>query len=129
MKKIIATPNAPAAIGPYSQAVEINGTLYLSGQIPINPQSGKIEENDIVGQTHQVFKNIIAILEAAGYTIDDIVSNRVYLTDINDFAKMNEVYKQYFVNNFPSRAAFAVKDLPLSSLIEIETVAVRSTTI
>jgi 2-iminobutanoate/2-iminopropanoate deaminase len=125
MKRIISTPNAPAAIGPYSQAVEVKGTLYISGQLPINPAGGKIEETDIVGQTHQVFKNISAILEAAGYTLKNVVSNRVYLSDINNFAKMNEVYKQYFTSDFPTRAAIAVKELPLGSLIEIETVAVK----
>lgn len=125
MKRIITTPHAPAAVGPYSQAVEVNNTLYISGQLPINPASGKIEANDISGQTDQVFKNIIAILEAAGYTLDDVVKNRVYLSDISNFAAMNEVYKQYFQSDFPARAAFAVKDLPLGALVEIETVAVK----
>lgn len=126
MKQIISTTKAPAAVGPYSQAIEIKGTLYISGQLPINPSSGKIESQDIEGQTHQVFQNIQAILEEAGYNMDDIVKNRVYLADIDDFATMNRVYAQYFQDNFPARAAFAVKSLPLQALVEIETVAVKS---
>lgn len=125
MKRIISTPNAPAAVGPYSQAVEANNTLYISGQLPINPATATIEASDIAGQTDQVFKNIIAILQAAGYTLDDVVKNRVYLSDISNFAAMNEVYKQYFQSDFPTRAAFAVKDLPMGALVEIETVAVK----
>jgi 2-iminobutanoate/2-iminopropanoate deaminase len=125
MKRIISTPHAPAAVGPYSQAIDVNGTLYISGQLPINPASGKIEANDISGQTDQVFKNIIAILQAADYTLDDVVKNRVYLSDISNFAAMNEVYKQYFKSDFPARAAFAVKDLPLGALVEIESIAVK----
>ncbi len=126
MKRIISTPHAPAAVGPYSQAVEVNDTLYISGQLPINPVTGKIEATDIAGQTDQVFKNITAILKDAGYSMDDVVKNRVYLSDISNFAAMNEVYKQYFKSDFPARAAFAVKDLPMGALVEIETVAVKS---
>lgn len=126
MKRIISTPHAPAAVGTYSQAVEVNDTLYISGQLPINPVTAKIEATDIAGQTDQVFKNITAILKAAGYSMDDVVKNRVYLSDISNFAAMNEVYKQYFKSDFPARAAFAVKDLPMGALVEIETVAVKS---
>lgn len=126
MKRIISTPHAPAAVGPYSQAVEVNDTLYISGQLPINPVTAKIEATDITGQTDQVFKNITAILKAAEYSMDDVVKNRVYLSDISNFAAMNEVYKQYFKSDFPARAAFAVKDLPMGALVEIETVAVKS---
>ncbi|MEA4984600.1 2-iminobutanoate/2-iminopropanoate deaminase [bioreactor metagenome] len=126
MKRIISTPHAPAAVGPYSQAVEVNDTLYISGQLPINPVTAKIEATDIAGQTDQVFKNITAILKAAEYSMDDVVKNRVYLSDISNFAAMNEVYKQYFKSDFPARAAFAVKDLPMGALVEIETVAVKS---
>lgn len=126
MKRIISTPLAPAAVGPYSQAVEVNDTLYISGQLPINPVTAKIEATDIAGQTDQVFKNITAILKAAEYSMDDVVKNRVYLSDISNFAAMNEVYKQYFKSDFPARAAFAVKDLPMGALVEIETVAVKS---
>lgn len=125
MKRIISTPNAPAAVGPYSQAIELNGILYLSGQIPINPETGKIESKDIAGQTNQVFKNIKAILDAAGYKLGDVIKNRVYLSNIADFAAMNEVYKQYFESDFPVRAAFAVQALPMGALVEIETVAIK----
>jgi len=125
MKKVINTPKAPAAIGPYSQAIEANGTLYVSGQIPINPAVGKIETTDIASQTEQVFKNISAILEEAGYSFGDVVKSTVYLSDIADFAGMNEVYKKYYLNECPARAAFAVKALPLGSLVEIETIAAK----
>ena len=125
MKKVINTPKAPAAIGPYSQAIEANGTLYISGQIPINPAVGKIEGLDITSQTEQVFENISAILEEAGYTFGDVVKSTVYLSDMADFAGMNNVYKKYYLNEFPARAAFAVKALPLGSLVEIETLAVK----
>ncbi|MDO9635038.1 MAG: RidA family protein [Paludibacter sp.] len=126
MKRIISTPNAPAAVGPYSQAVEANGTLYVSGQLPINPAVGKIEATDITAQTDQVMKNVSAILNAAGYTLQDIVKNTVFLSDIGNFAAMNEVYKKYFVSDYPARAAFAVKDLPLGALVEMESIAVKS---
>jgi len=125
MKKIISTPDAPAAIGPYSQAIESNNMLFTSGQLPINPASGKIEAGDISGQTDQVLKNLSNILKAAGFTLDNIVKNTVYLSDIGNFAAMNEVYKQYFKSDFPARSAFAVKDLPLGALVEIESIAVK----
>jgi 2-iminobutanoate/2-iminopropanoate deaminase len=125
MKRIINTQNAPAAIGPYSQAVEANGTLYVSGQIPINPAVGKIEANDITGQTEQVFANINAILTEAGYTFADVMKSTVFIADIADFAAMNEVYKKYYQTECPARSAFAVKALPLGALVEIETVAVK----
>ncbi len=125
MKKIISTTNAPAAIGPYSQAVEANGTLYISGQLPINPAAGKIEATDVTGQTEQVFKNIEAILKEAGYTFLDVVKSTVFLSDIANFGGMNEVYKKYYASECPARSAFAVKDLPMGALVEIETIAVR----
>jgi 2-iminobutanoate/2-iminopropanoate deaminase len=125
MKKIIRTPNAPAAIGPYSQAVEINGTLYISGQIPIDPATGKLVEGDITAQTIRVFKNIEAILQAAGYSFVEVVKSTCYLSDITDFKAMNEVYGRYYFENHPARAAIAVKDLPMGALIEIETIAVK----
>jgi len=125
MKKIINTVNAPAAIGPYSQAVEANGTLYISGQIPINPKTGKIEAEEIYSQTVQVFENIEAILTEAGYTFADVVKSTVFLSDIADFAGMNEVYKKYYQTECPARSAFAVKALPLGALVEIETIAVK----
>ena len=125
MKRIISTPDAPAAIGPYSQAIEVNGTLYISGQIPVNPAIGKVVEGDITGQTHQVMKNIGAILKAAGYSYKDVVKSTCLLANIEDFKAMNEVYATYYTEAPPARAAFAVKALPLGVLVEIETVAVK----
>ncbi|HNX89574.1 MAG TPA: RidA family protein [Paludibacteraceae bacterium] len=125
MKKIINTLKAPAAIGPYSQAVEVNGTLYISGQLPINPEAGIIDKQDITSQTEQVFKNIAAILMEAGYEFSDVVKSTVFLSDIQNFAGMNEVYKKYYTSACPARSAFAVKDLPLGALVEIETIAAR----
>lgn len=125
MKRIINTENAPAAIGPYSQAVEVNGILYISGQIPINPRAGKIEATDISTQTEQVFANINAILSEAGYRFTDVVKSTVFLSDIADFAGMNDVYKKYYQVECPARSAFAVKALPLGALVEIETIAAK----
>lgn len=125
MKRIISTKNAPAAIGPYSQAIEANGTLYISGQIPVNPALGKIVEGGITEQTEQVMKNIEAILTEAGYSFEDVVKSTCLLSDIGNFASMNEVYGKYYQNNPPARAAFAVKDLPLGVLVEIETIACK----
>ncbi len=125
MKRIISTSKAPKAVGPYSQAIEVKGTLYISGQLPLNSSTGKIESENIKEQTHQVFKNIQAILDKAGYSMEEIVKNRVYLTDITDFSAMNEVYMQYFQKDFPARAAFEVSALPLGAKVEIETVAVK----
>ncbi len=125
MKSIINTPKAPNAIGPYSQAVEINGVLYVSGQIAIIPGTGKIADGGIREQTERVFKNIGAILEAAGYDYSHVVKSTVLLKDIADFKEMNEVYGRYYPSDPPARAAFAVKDLPLGALVEIETIAVK----
>jgi 2-iminobutanoate/2-iminopropanoate deaminase len=125
MKRIINTTKAPAAIGPYSQAIEINKILYVSGQIPINPETGKIIEGDITKQTEQVFRNIEAILDEAGYSFSDVVKSTCLLSDISNFKAMNEVYGRYYVKEQPARAAFAVKDLPMGALIEIETIAIR----
>lgn len=126
MKTIIKTDKAPAAIGPYSQAVEANGIVFISGQIPIDPATGKLIEGDIVMQTHQVLKNIGAILDAAGLTFKDVVKSTCLLANIDDFKAMNEVYSQYYNENPPARAAYSVVKLPLGSLIEIETIAVKS---
>ena len=125
MKRIIKTSNAPVAIGPYSQAVEINGTLYISGQIPIDPLIGKVVEGDIAIQTEQVMKNIGAILKEAGYQYSDVVKSTCLLSDMSNFKAMNEVYGNYYSENPPARAAFAAKELPLGVLIEIETIAVK----
>lgn len=125
MKKIISTPDAPAAVGPYSQAVEINGLLFISGQIPLDPATGTITAGDITGQTEQVMKNIGAILHAAGLDYADVVKSTCLLSDIGNFKAMNEVYARYYTKEQPARAAFAVRDLPLGALIEIETIAAR----
>ncbi len=127
MKKIFSTSNAPAAIGPYNQAVEINNTLYVSGQIPINPLTGKLVEGDISEQTEQVLRNIGAILAAAGYKYSDVVKSTCMLSDISNFKAMNEVYGKYYSEKekYPARSAFAVKDLPMGALIEIDAVAMK----
>lgn len=125
MKKIINSEKAPKAIGPYSQAVEANGTLYISGQLPVDVLTGKFVEGGIAEQTHQVLKNIGYILEEAGYTYNDVVKSTCLLSDISNFAEMNAVYGQYYIEKCPARAAFAVKDLPLGAMIEIETIAVK----
>lgn len=125
MKKIFSTPKAPAAIGPYSQAVEMNNTLYVSGQIPLNPQTGKLVDGDITKQTEQVLTNIAAILDVAGYSFANVVKSTCLLSDIADFKAMNEVYARYYPEKQPARAAFAVKELPMGALIEIETIAMK----
>jgi 2-iminobutanoate/2-iminopropanoate deaminase len=125
MKRIIQTSDAPAAIGPYSQAVEVNGTLFVSGQIPLDPKSMTVVDGGIMEQTDQVLKNIGAILNEAGYQYSDVVKSTCLLSDISNFKAMNEVYSKYYAENSPARAAFAVKDLPLGVLIEIETIAAK----
>ena len=122
---IINTEHAPKAIGPYSQAIETNGMLFISGQIPIDPLSGKIVEGGIEEQTEQVMKNIGAILTAAGYSYSHVVKSTCLLADMKYFAEMNKVYARYYPTTPPARAAFAVKELPLQALIEIETIAVK----
>ncbi len=125
MKKIISTEKAPKAIGPYSQAVEVNGMLFISGQVPVNPETGKIPEG-ITAQTEQVMKNIGAILKEAGYSFENVIKSTCLLNDMANFKAMNEVYGKYYPNNPPARAAFAVKGLPLDAMIEIETIAAKS---
>ena len=125
MKRIIKTTGAPAAIGPYSQAVEAGGTLYVSGQIPLDPQTMKVVEGGIKEQTLQVLNNIGAILKEAGYNYSDVVKSTCFLNDMANFKAMNEVYALYYSENPPARAAFAVKELPMGVLIEIETVAAK----
>ena len=119
MKKIIMTTNAPAAIGPYSQAVEVNGTLYISGQLPVDPATGKIEAKTVAEQARQSLKNVGAILAAAGYTYDDVVKSTVYLADMSYFAEMNEVYASFFKENPPARSTIQVVALPKGSAVEI----------
>ena len=123
MNTPIHTPNAPAAIGPYSQAVQAGNMLFVSGQIPIDPATGAFAGEDIVTQTRQSLTNVKNILEAAGYTLNDVVKTTVLLADIADFGAMNEVYATFFNENRPARAAFAVKDLPRGALVEIEAIA------
>lgn len=125
MKKIIATDKAPAAVGAYSQAIEANGTLYISGQLPMNPATGKIVEGGVKEQTKQVLENIKAILEEAGYSLKDVVKSTCLLSEISNFQDFNGVYASYYNETPPARAAFAVKDLPMGVLIEIETIAVK----
>ncbi|MBW6490064.1 MAG: RidA family protein [Lentimicrobium sp.] len=125
MKKVIHTEHAPKAVGPYSQAIESNQTLYVSGQIPIDPATGKIVEGGIKEQTTQVMKNIGAILNAAGYTYNDVVKSTCLLSDMENFVPMNEVYAQFYPENPPARAAYGVVRLPLGALVEIETIATR----
>lgn len=125
MKRIIQTSKAPAAIGPYSQAVEVGGTLYVSGQIPLDPATMKVVEGGIQEQTHQVLKNIGAILNEAGYDYKDVVKSTCLLSTMADFKAVNEVYATYYAENPPARAAYAVKELPLGVLIEIETIAAK----
>jgi 2-iminobutanoate/2-iminopropanoate deaminase len=125
MKKTISTTNAPAAIGPYSQAIEANGTLYVSGQIPIDPATGKLVEGDIQEQTHRVLKNMSAILEAAGYSLNDVVKTTCLLADMDNFKSFNEVYATYFTSNKPARATFGVVKLPLGAMVEIDAIAVK----
>ncbi|MBO7461045.1 MAG: RidA family protein [Bacteroidales bacterium] len=123
MKTIIHTDNAPKAIGPYSQAVMAGGMLFVSGQIPINPQTGELSTADISEQTKLVMDNIGAILKAAGLSYENIVKTTCLLADISDFADMNKVYAEYFTENPPARSAFAVKDLPKGARLEIEVIA------
>ena len=123
MNQPIHTPNAPAAIGPYSQAVKTGNLVFVSGQIPIDPATGAFAGDDITTQTRQSLTNVKAILEAAGYTKSDVVKTTVLLADIADFAAMNAVYAEFFTENCPARAAFAVKDLPKGALVEIEAIA------
>ncbi len=126
MKKVVNTDNAPKAIGPYSQAIEANGMLFISGQVPIDPATGQIVEGGIKEQTEQVMKNIEAILESAGYTFKDVIKSTCLLSDMDNFAAMNEVYAKYYPNNPPARAAYGVVKLPLGVMVEIETIAVKS---
>ncbi len=125
MKKIIHTLKAPQAIGPYSQAVEVNGMLFVSGQIGVDPETGDFVPGGIREQTLRVLKNIEIILMSAGYTRNDVVKSTVYLKDLNDFKEMNEAYASFYEERHPARAAIQVARLPMDALVEIETIAVR----
>jgi 2-iminobutanoate/2-iminopropanoate deaminase len=123
MKQVISTNQAPAAIGPYSQAIRVGNLLYTSGQIPINPATGSFVEGGIKEQTRQSLTNIKAILEEAGLTMTHVVKTTVFMADMNDFADMNAVYAEFFAEPYPARSAVAVKTLPKGALVEIEVVA------
>ncbi len=123
MHQTIHTEQAPAAIGPYSQAIQAGDLLFVSGQIPIDPATGAIAGADITAQTRQSLTNVSRILEAAGYSCADVVKTTVLLANIEDFAAMNAVYAEFFTDNKPARAAFAVRDIPKGALVEIEAIA------
>ena len=125
MKKAISTQNAPGAIGPYSQAIEANGFIYLSGQLPINPATGAFPEGGIKEQTRQSLLNAQAILKEAGADLSNVVKTTVLLADLADFGAMNEVYAEFFSAPYPGRSAFAVRDLPKGALVEIEMIAAK----
>lgn len=125
MKKQIATTNAPAAIGPYSQAIEANGMVFVSGQLPVNPTTGEFAEGGIKELTRQSLTNMKNILAEAGMTMDNVVKTTVFLADMADFAAMNEVYASFFEGVAPARSAVAVKTLPKNALVEVECIAVR----
>ncbi len=125
MKQPIATAQAPAAIGPYSQAIEANGTVYVSGQLPIDPATGEFAEGGIKELTRQSLTNMRHILEETGLSMANVVKTSVFLADMADFAEMNEVYSQFFEAPFPARSAVAVKTLPKNARVEIECIAVR----
>lgn len=125
MKKVISTPNAPAAIGPYSQAIQVGSMLFASGQLGLDPSTGNFIEGDVTAQTAQAFRNVKAILTEAGLTMSDVVKTTVFLADMGDFGAMNEVYAAQFEGTFPARSAVAVKTLPKKALLEIEVIAVK----
>ena len=124
MKEIISTENAPGAIGPYSQAVKTNGMVFCSGQIPIDVATGEFVSTDVAEQTEQVLKNLSAVLEAAGTSLNNVVKTTVFLADMNDFAAMNDVYAKYFSENKPARATVQAAGLPRGARVEIECIAV-----
>lgn len=126
MKKVINTTAAPAAIGPYSQAILVDNTLYASGQLGIDPATGDFVAGGVTEQTEQVFRNIKAILTEAGMTMNDIVKTTCFLSDMGDFAAMNEVYARQFEGTFPARSAVAVCTLPKNGLVEIEILAIKA---
>ncbi|MBQ9092760.1 MAG: RidA family protein [Prevotella sp.] len=123
--KALHTDKAPAAIGPYSQAIEVNGMVFASGQIPLDPATGNIVEGGIKEQTQQALTNAKAIMEAAGLTLANVVKTTVFMADMNDFAAMNEVYATFFSEPYPARSAVAVKALPKGVLVEVECIAAR----
>lgn len=125
MKEIISTKNAPAAIGPYSQAVVVGDMVYTSGMIPIIPETGELESGDITAQARQAISNLMALLEAAGSDAESVVKTTVFISNMDDFAKVNEVYATFFKDNYPARSCVEVARLPKDVLIEIEAVAIK----
>ena len=124
MKKVIATSEAPKALGPYSQAIAAGGFLFCAGQIPLNPETGELVVGDVASQTRQVLENLGAVLRANAMTFDNVVKTTVFLTDLADFGKMNEVYGSFFTESFPARSTVQVSALPKGANVEIEAVAV-----
>ena len=124
MKKVISTTNAPAAIGPYSQAIEANGFVFASGQIPVNPETGEIPEG-IEAQADQVMKNVKNLLEAAGTSVDQVVKTSVFIKNMDDFATINGIYAKYFAKDCPARSCVEVARLPKDVLLEMEAIAVK----
>jgi 2-iminobutanoate/2-iminopropanoate deaminase len=123
MNEVVATENAPGAIGPYSQAIKANGMVFCSGQIPIDPTTGQFVSDDVAGQTEQVFKNLEAVLKAAGSGLEKVVKTTVFLADMNDFAAMNDVYARFFTENKPARATVQAARLPRDARVEVECIA------
>lgn len=123
MRQAVSSPAAPKAIGPYSQAIRAGSLLFVSGQIPLDPETGAMVEGDIAAQTHRVFKNLAAILEEAGASLDHVVRTTVYLADMNDFAVVNEVYGTYFTAPAPARATVQAARLPKDARVEIDVIA------
>ncbi len=124
MKKVIATSEAPAAIGPYSQAIAVGNLLFCAGQIPLDPATGELIEGDVTAQTERVIANLKGVLAANGMTLENVVKTTVFLTDLGNFAKMNEVYSRHFAAPFPARSTIQVAGLPKASQVEIEATAV-----
>ena len=124
MKKIISTPKAPAAIGPYSQAIVVDNMVYTSGMIPIIQETGELETGDVKAQARQAIKNLVTLLGEAGSSAQNVVKTTVFIKDMNDFAKVNEVYAEFFTENFPARSCVEVARLPKDVLVEIEAVAI-----
>lgn len=125
MKHVVKTDKAPQAIGPYSQAVEVNGMVYTSGVVPIDPATGNVVEGDIKIQATRVFDSMKALLEAAGSSCEDVIKTTVFIKDMNDFAALNEIYAEYFTGDFPARSCVEVARLPKDVLIEMEAVAMK----
>ena|SRR5437763_17040904 len=123
MSEVVSTENAPGAIGPYSQAIKVNGMVFFSGQIPIDPATGQFVSDEIAAQTEQVLKNLDAVLQAAGSSLGSVVKTTVFLADMNDFAAMNDVYGQFFSENKPARATVQAARLPRDAKVEIECIA------